>query len=169
MKKQFTLEKIGELAGVSRATVSRVVNNQPNVRSEIRQRVLDVIASTGYQPNLAARSLASNRTGVIGLVIPRMVQALFIDPYYPRLIQGISQASNDNDYILSLFLFHTAEEEQRLATRLVQRGLLDGAIVAASLIDDPLLPHLIDANMPFILIGKPLYSTLMLIMSILTI
>ena len=156
MKKQFTLEKIGELAGVSRATVSRVVNNQPNVRSEIRQRVLDVIASTGYQPNLAARSLASNRTGVIGLVIPRMVQALFIDPYYPRLIQGISQASNDNDYILSLFLFHTAEEEQRLATRLVQRGLLDGAIVPASLIDDPLLPHLIDANMPFILIGNPL-------------
>lgn len=155
MTDHLTLEKIGKLAGVSRATVSRVVNNYPNVRAEVRERVLQVIAQTGYQPNLAARSLASNRTGVIGLVIPRMVQALFTDPYYPRLIQGISQASNDNDYTLSLFLFHTADEEVKLATRLVRRGFLDGIIVAASLIDDPLLPHLIDANMPFILIGQP--------------
>lgn len=156
MNEHLTLEKIGKLAGVSRATVSRVVNNYPNVRAEVRERVLDIIAQTGYQPNLAARSLASNRTGVIGLVIPRMVQALFTDPYYPRLIQGISQASNDNDYTLSLFLFHTADEEANLASRLVRRGFLDGVIVAASLIDDPLLPHLIDAAMPFILIGQPL-------------
>jgi LacI family transcriptional regulator len=152
----LTLEKIGQLAGVSRATVSRVVNNHPNVRTEVRERVLKVIADTGYQPNLAARSLASNRTGVIGLVIPRMVQALFTDPYYPRLIQGISQASNDNNYTLSLFLFHTAAEEQNLASRLVRRGFLDGVIVAASLINDPLLPHLIEAGMPYVLIGKPL-------------
>lgn len=155
MADHLTLEKIGELAGVSRATVSRVVNNHPSVRTHVRQRVLDVIAETGYQPNLAARSLASRRTGVIGLVIPRMVHSLFTDPYYPRLIQGISQGSNDNDYTLSLFLFHSADEEQKLAARLVRQGLLDGVIVAASLINDPLIPRLIDAKMPFVLIGRP--------------
>lgn len=155
MTDHLTLEKIGELAGVSRATVSRVINNHPSVRTQVRQRVLDVIAETGYQPNLAARSLASRRTGVIGLVIPRMVHSLFTDPYYPRLIQGISQGSNDNDYTLSLFLFHSADEEQKLAARLVRQGLLDGVIVAASLINDPLIPRLMDARMPFVLIGRP--------------
>lgn len=155
MADHLTLEKIGELAGVSRATVSRVVNNHPSVRAHVRQRVLDIIVETGYQPNLAARSLASRRSGVIGLVIPRMVQSLFTDPYYPRLIQGISQGSNDNDYTLSLFLFHSADEEQKLAARLVRQGLLDGVIIAASLINDPLIPRLMDARMPFVLIGRP--------------
>ena len=61
-----TLESIAELAGVSRSTVSRVVNNQAGVRPEVRDRVLAVIDQTGYRPNAAARSLAGQRTNIIG-------------------------------------------------------------------------------------------------------
>ena len=59
----LTLEQIAKLAGVSRSTASRVINGQPNVRPEVRERVWQVIQDQGYQPNLAARSLAAKRSG----------------------------------------------------------------------------------------------------------
>ena len=68
--KRLTLEEIGQIAGVSRSTVSRVINNHPNIRPAVRQRVEDVIRQTGYQPNSAARSLASSQSRVFGLVMP---------------------------------------------------------------------------------------------------
>jgi LacI family transcriptional regulator len=61
-----TLEKIAELAGVSRSTASRVLNDHPGVRPEVRERVLQVIREQDFQPDPAARSLASRRTGIIG-------------------------------------------------------------------------------------------------------
>ena len=58
----LTLEQIARLAGVSLSTASRVINDQPNVRPEVRERVWQVIHEQGYRPNLAARSLALKRT-----------------------------------------------------------------------------------------------------------
>ena len=58
----LTLEQIAQLAGVSRSTASRVINEQPSVRPEVRERVWQVIREHGYQPNQAARSLASTRS-----------------------------------------------------------------------------------------------------------
>ncbi|MEY2958963.1 MAG: hypothetical protein RLZZ01_1531, partial [Actinomycetota bacterium] len=85
----LTLEAIGRLAGVSRSTVSRVLNDHPDVRPEVRTRVEAVIEKTGYLPNQAARALASNRTGLIGLIMPTEVDELFGDPYYSALVRGI--------------------------------------------------------------------------------
>ena len=152
---KLTLEQIAKLAGVSRSTVSRVINHHPNVKSEVRQRVMKVVAETGYHPNPAARSLASQRSGVIGLVIPRAVQSLFTDPYYPRLMQGVAQACNANDYTLSLFLFHTEDEEHKLYPRVLRTRLIDGLIVSAAQIDDPLIPELMDNGVPFVMVGRP--------------
>ncbi len=152
---KLTVEQIAKLSGVSRSTVSRVINNHPNVKPHVRQRVIEVIAETGYHPNPAARSLASRRSGIIGLVIPRAVQSLFTDPYYPRLMQGVAQACNANDYTLSLFLFHTEDEEQKLYPRVLRTRLIDGAIIGASQINDPLIPQLINNSVPFVMVGRP--------------
>lgn len=150
----LTLEKVAELAGVSRSTVSRVINGQAGVKPMVRERVLSVISETGYQPNLAARALASNRSGIIGVVIPHAVSTLFGDPYFPRLLQGITQACNTNDLTLSLFLFHTEAEEEKLHGRLLTAGFLDGLIIASSHFSDPLFPHLIEYEMPFVVVGR---------------
>jgi LacI family transcriptional regulator len=155
---RLTLEKIGELAGVSRSTVSRVINNQESVRPEVRQRVLRVIQETRFQPHAGARALAAQRTQVIGLVIPRSVQSFFADPYYPLLIQGIAQACNERRYTLSLFMFHNEVEEQDLYPRVLSRGLLDGVIITSFVEGDPLLPLLLESNMPFVLDGRPLFE-----------
>jgi LacI family transcriptional regulator len=151
---RLTLEQIGNLAGVSRSTVSRVINNEPHVKPEVRERVLQVVAETGYVPHPAARSLASQRSGVIGLIIPLTIQSLFDDPYFSRLILGISRACNAHDYILSLFVFHSKEEEARLYPRITRNRLLDGIIVTATHVDDPVIPQLCANNVPFVLNGR---------------
>ena len=125
---RLTLEDVGNLAGVSRSTVSRVINRETSVSPAVRERVLDVIRQTGYAPNAAARSLVSNRTGVIGLVIPSGVHNLFEDPYFARLIQGMTTASNRARMTLSLFLFETQDEEQDIYPRVVESGFLDGVL-----------------------------------------
>lgn len=152
---KLTLEEIAEIAGVSRSTVSRVVNHHAGVKPAVRTRVMQVIQETGYHPDPAARSLASRRSGIIGLVVPRAVQFLFIDPYYPRLLQGIAQACNSYDYILSLFLFHTEEEEQKLSPRVLRNQLVDGVILSALPLDDPLVKQLVGNKIPFVMIGRP--------------
>jgi LacI family transcriptional regulator len=155
MAERLTLETIGEIAGVSRATVSRVVNDAPGVRPEVRQRVLAVIQETGYQPHSAARSLASNRMDLISLVIPTSTQALFTDPYFPRLIQGVTQSCNENDITMSLFMLHSEDEQERLYPRVLNRGYVDGVILASFDRDDPLVERLENNKMPFIMIGRP--------------
>jgi LacI family transcriptional regulator len=151
----LTLEDIGRLAGVSRSTVSRVINNHPSVKPSVRERVEEVIRRTGYTPNVAARSLVSGRSGVIGLVIPSRVHALFEDPYFSRLIQGISTASNQAGNTLSLFLFQNEEEEGALYPRVVTSGFLDGLIITATRMADPLLARMAGGEIPVVMIGRP--------------
>lgn len=155
MTSNLTLEDIGRLAGVSRSTVSRVINGQPNVNPVVRERVQDVIRRTGYAPNTAARSLVSGRSGVIGLVIPSRVHSVFEDPYFPRLIQGISAASNETGVTLSLFLFQTEEEEAELYPRVVTAGYLDGLIITATRMADPLLARVAASDIPAVVVGRP--------------
>lgn len=155
MAENLTLEDIGRLAGVSRSTVSRVINDQSSVNPEVRKRVQAVIDRTGYSPNVVARSLVSGRTGVIGLVIPSRVHSLFEDPYFARLIQGISSASNQAGNTLSLFIFQNEEEEAALYPRVVKSGVLDGLILTATRMADPLLARMTVGEMPLVVVGRP--------------
>ena len=146
------LEEIARLAGVSRSTVSRVVNDHPSVRPAVRERVQRIIAETGFQPNAAARSLASQRAYMVGLVIPRTVHTVFTDPYFPRLTQGVAQACNEHDYTLSLFI---ENDDIKLFPRLSRTGLMDGVVVQASSVDDGLIPKLLATGLPLVVAGRP--------------
>lgn len=152
--KRLTLEEIGKLAGVSRTTVSRVINNHPNIREEVRARVQHVIAETGYQPNLAARSLASQQSNVIGIIIPNVVQHVFADAYFPSVIQGISQVCNRENYTLSLFLFHSREDEEQTFKRVLGNGLVDGVILSAERHDLDMPEQLEKWGIPFVQIAR---------------
>ncbi len=152
---RVNLEEIGRLAGVSRSTVSRVVNGSPNVSPEVRERVEAVIAETGYRPHAAARSLASNRTGVFGLVVPSAAETLFDDPYFGRLILGVTSATNAMQTTLALFLFNQESDENSIIPQVVNPGLVDGVIVTATQMGDPLISQLQQATMPFVIVGRP--------------
>ena len=151
----LTLEDIAKQAGVSRSTASRVVNDDPNVNENVRKRVQEVIVSTGYHPHAAARSLASQRSWMLGLVLPRTVSSFFIDPYFPRLTQGVAQACNQNNYTLGLFMLDTKEDEKRIFPRISRKGLLDGIILQTADIGDKLIDRLIKSDFPVIIAGRP--------------
>lgn len=153
--KRLTLDEIARLAGVSRATVSRVVNNYPHIKPEVRERVQTIITKTGFQPNLIARSLASDRSGIVGLVIPNTPRMVFTDPFFPTLVHGITQAINRQGLTLSLFLFHSKDEETRTIRSILTTGLLDGLIITADRKEDSFVPKFIHQGMPFVLIGRP--------------
>lgn len=153
--KRLTLEEIGKLAEVSRATVSRVIHNHPNIKPDVRARVQKVIDETGYKPNLIARSLVSQRSNIIGLVVPSDVQKVFTDPYYPSLLQGIARACNENDLTFSLFLFHSKEEEDRILKSTMATGMVDGLIITVDYKDVEIIDQFKAKGMPFVTIGRP--------------
>lgn len=152
---QLTLQDIGRLAGVSRSTVSRVINDHAAVSPDVRARVLEVIERTGYTPNMAARSLVSGKSGVIGLVIPSRVHSLFEDPYFSRLIAGVTSAANEAGTTLSLFLFQNEEEEAALYPRVVSSRFLDGLIITATRMADPLVARINTNEVPVVMVGRP--------------
>jgi LacI family transcriptional regulator len=152
------LEDIAKQVGVSRSTVSRVVNGHPHVRDDVRKRVLEVVQKTGYHPNAAARTLASQRSQMIGLVLPRTVTSFFTDPYFPHLTQGVAQACNQSDYTLGLFLVGTKDDEEKIFPRVSRRGFLDGVLVQTGQIGDQLIDRLVNSNIPLVIVGRPFHG-----------
>ncbi len=148
-----TLEEIAEIAGVSRSTVSRVINAEPNVRPEVRERVWRVVEEMGYHPHAAARSLASNRSQVLGIVIPETVNTVFADPFFPVLLQGVSDASNDHGYYLMLSMISRPARDE-FYRRALRSKMLDGVIIASAMIDDPLIGRLCKDRVPCVVIGR---------------
>ena len=154
----MNLEQVARLAGVSRSTVSRVVNGEPRVSQAARERVQAVIAEHGYHPNAAARSLASSRTRILGMLIPQASAAIFSDPFFPELIKGAADACNAADHNLML-LMDTDEaaptsEGSRLHRRIVRGRHLDGVVIAASVIGDPVVALMQRERFPFVLVGR---------------
>ena len=149
----LTLEDIAKLSGVSRSTVSRVINADPKVSEKTRHKVLGVIENINFQPNLAARGLAAGSTRVLGLVIPISVSSLFTEPFFSLLIQGVSSACNAADYSVMLCLAEP-EYERRTVGRILYSGLVDGVIISSIRTSDTILNALTDRKMPFILVAR---------------
>ncbi|MCB2214242.1 LacI family transcriptional regulator [bacterium] len=155
---RLTLEDIAKQAGVSRSTVSRVVNDHPNISDKVRSRVLKIINETGYRPNAAARALVSQRSQTIGLLLPHTISALFADPYFPHLIKGITKACNQLEYTLALFLASSAEDEKMITTRIQDRGLLDGVLIQSGHHGHlKIVDQLTAAGTPQVVIGRPFF------------
>ncbi len=151
----LTLEDIAKKSGVSRSTVSRVINNHPNVSKKVREYVKEVIRQTGYQPHPAARALVSNRTWTCGLILPRTINSFFTDPYYPCLIQGVAQACSKQNYTFSLFLMGDKDDEDRIFSRVSRRGFMDGILFQSDQRGDTLIDKLADSGIPLVILGRP--------------
>lgn len=149
---QLTIEDIARLSGVSRSTVSRVINGQPSVRPGVRDRVQEVINAYGYAPQAAARQLVTQRTRTIGLLLPDNAYHLFGNPVFALMGQGMSQVCSQKGYISMLFMGRQDVEEQTLFSLLRGRHF-DGIVLISSDSNDPLPVFLKEANIPYVRIG----------------
>jgi len=147
---------VAERAGVSRATVSRVVNGSPKVTSEVLASVNAAIEELGYVPNRAARSLASRRTQAIALVVPEETAKVFDEPYFANIVQGVALHLASTDYALSLLI--TSAGSVQKTRRYLLGGNVDGAVVVSHHEGDHLLDG-VAAHLPLVFGGRPFRPT----------
>ena len=152
-----TLEMVAAESGVSRSTVSRVVNGSPKVRPEVVQAVSAAIERLNYVPNRAARSLASRQTYAIALLVPERVKTFFNDPFFASVVQGITTGMEDSDYILNLLV--SSSDPTRKTRRYLRGGNVDGALVVSHHTADTDLADLCDI-MPVVFGGRPALADL---------
>lgn len=148
-----TLEEVARRSGVSRSTVSRVINDHPHVQTTTRERVQAVVRQLDFQPNRAARSLAQGRSRTLGLLIPQGVGVLFTDPYFPIFVQGVTAACAAAEYAVMLWLAAPAYERQTLL-QMLHGGQIDGVIVSSLLTDNSIIGALLAGGRPFVLVGR---------------
>ncbi|MEP7765766.1 LacI family DNA-binding transcriptional regulator [Sanguibacter sp. 25GB23B1] len=163
-----TLEDVARSAGVSRATVSRVINQKHRVAPGTRDAVMNAVVATGYVPNRAARSLVTRRTGTVVIIVAgtdrnpvegwedggQDVGSLFDDPFFGRVVGGFIRTLRPRDVHPVLMLVDTAETRDQ-ALSFVRQGNVDGALLVTTRPDDPLSQLLIDTGLPAVLFARP--------------
>jgi len=149
-----TLEEVAALAGVSRATVSRVVNGSPKVSPAVRAQVERAVAKLGYVPNRAARSLVTRRADSVALVVSEPHTRFFSEPFFAGMVRGVSAALADTGVQLLLLIAHDLPDRGRLE-RYVLGGHVDGVLLASLHGGDPLPGTLERAGVPAVLVGRP--------------
>jgi DNA-binding LacI/PurR family transcriptional regulator len=149
-----TLEEVAQLAGVSRATASRVFTASPRVSPKARRAVERAAEKLRYVPNRAARTLVTGRTDSVGLVIPEPTAFLFGDPFFPRLVRGISEVLSRRLLQLVLLVPQSAEDESRLEGYL-SAGHVDGVLMVSLHGADPLPQRLLERGIRVVLGGRP--------------
>lgn len=149
-----TLEAVAAHAGVSRATVSRVVNGGAGVRGEVQARVAESIAELGYVPNRAARSLVTRQTGAVAVVIAEPETRVFADPFFAQQLRGISRELALHDIQLLLLLVEQRTDYERIG-RYLSGGHVDGALMFSLHRDDPLPAMVTESQLPTVFGGRP--------------
>lgn len=147
---RYTIMDIAREAGVSIKTVSRVINDSPNVSEKTRKLVLDVIKRLNYCPNANARGLITNKTNTIGVFIDYESKYVFSNLLFAEVLRGITEVCNQVEYHLLLQC-----KWENSFINLVRSNKIDGLIYLCVRHDSKFTDELIKANFPFVLIGKP--------------
>lgn len=160
-RKPARSQDVAKLAGVSRTTVSFVLNDVPGVKisPETRQRVLEAARELNYYPTAAARSLASGKTHRIGLILGEGQKRLSADAFLPAFLQGVTALVHQRGYLLVLQMAEDVPSHEAYA-RLLREQQVDGLILSGPRSDDPLLAELAEDRFPLILHGQLDDSTL---------
>lgn len=121
---EMNIKEIAKLAGVSVATVSRVLNDSPKIRPDTRERVLEIIQAHGYVPNKVARSLSRKKSNNIAVIIPDIG-----NEYFAELILGMASVVEQNNYNMLFFNTDESDTKEHNALNVVGGELISGLIV----------------------------------------
>lgn len=144
----FTIKEIAERAGVSRTTVSRVLNASGYVSEDVRRRVQQVIEETGYVPSAHAKSLRTKRTKVVGAILPKISTETS-----SRLVKGMDEVLAKEGYQILLANTNLDPEKEIEYLRLLKSRNADGVVLSATNMNERLLGEITNLNLPFVMVG----------------
>ena len=147
---------VAALAGVSRATVSRVVNGAASVDPQLATSVQRAVKALNYVPNRAARTLASRRTYTVTLLVPESTSKVFADPFFAAVVEGVARYLNTTDYMLNMVT--SPESNPEKTRRYLLGGNVDGVLVVSHHTGDHSWSHL-NGSLPLVFAGRPLTDT----------
>jgi DNA-binding LacI/PurR family transcriptional regulator len=153
--KRVTIKDVARYAGTSYQTVSRVINNKPDVAPETRRHVLEVIETLNYRPTMAATSRAQPKTYIVAVAVSSYNEFLFYegDPHLLRIIHGVDRALALRNYSLLLSTIHF-NTDHLIESRLLTRQLADGVIIRLSMDDQGRTASLFtEKGYPVVVIG----------------
>ena len=144
-----TLKDIGKEVGVSATTVSRALNNKPDISYQVKQKIKEVSQRLGYSPNALARSLKAKKTSSIGVLI-----ADIADPFFAPIVKGIENTARQMGY--SIILCDTGEEyeQEKLALQMMLEKRVDGLLITPSQTEYKDILELKRKKVPFVLLGR---------------
>jgi DNA-binding LacI/PurR family transcriptional regulator len=142
-----TIKEVATRAGVGIGTVSRVLNDSGPVSSTTRERVLEAISALDFQPNRAARQLATAQTHTIGVVLPFLTR-----PFFVSVLHGIEAVVAQTHYNLHICNVETVEKRDEYFATVLFRGRLDGVLIVSLPLDDVYATRLQAAQVATVLI-----------------
>jgi DNA-binding LacI/PurR family transcriptional regulator len=149
-----TIHDVAREAGVSRGTVSRVLNGGRHVSPAAAEAVNSAIRKTGYVVNRHARSLITGRSGSVAFLLTEPQERFFEDPNFNVLLRGCTKALAAHDIPLLLMIAGSRDEQRRI-TRYIAAGHVDGVLLVSSHSGDPVAARLVRAGIPVVACGKP--------------
>ncbi len=149
-----TLQDVAKRAGVSTATVSKVLSNTPYFSDSTRDKVMDAVRALDYRPNLAARALSSGKTNIIAVVFPYIFDAIFKDPLVMRMLEGIESVCTEQDYniLLSTPRLQDGKPDDHYL-RLLQSGYIEGVIAIDNIQSFSFAQSSENHNVPAVILG----------------
>jgi DNA-binding LacI/PurR family transcriptional regulator len=153
-RRRVTSYDVARLAGVSRSTVSFVLNNvDMQISEETKQRVLAASTELGYAPDATAQALVSRRTRIIGLVLIRSPHHIDADIFLTQVLDGLIQATQRHNMRLLLDLVEEASSESTYLD-LIQSKRIDGLVISGPRSDNTALRSLVQEGFPLVLMGQ---------------
>jgi LacI family transcriptional regulator len=149
LKERVTIYEVAAAAGVSLATVSRVINNHQNVTPATRKKVEDAIQRLQYRPSGLAQALATSRTTNIGLIIP---SADYV--YIANMLNGITKRARENGYAMTLFVTSHDKEEALQAIDNLITSHVDGAIIFDDALDEDDVKKIVGYQVPVVVVNN---------------
>lgn len=144
-----TINDIAKMANVSRTTVSRALNNSGYVSEDVRKKIMSIVEETGYMPSVSAKSLRTKRSGVIGIILPRISTETA-----SRLVNGINDVLSKQGFQILLTDTELQKDKEIEYIRLLKSRQVDGIILSATNINDDLLHTIQDVGLPFVSLGQ---------------
>ena len=150
----LTINEIARLAGVSKGTVSKVLNNYSGINEKTRERVQKVVKQMGYERNSAAQALALKRTGIIGLLVPHDPDHSLDGDYWSALVTAVTGEATMTGYNVVLLMPKREGNLEELFSSITRKRQLDGLIIIAEILDKKHLATLISSDTPFVMLGR---------------